>query len=104
MENHFAWRRGNIFTDLESVVVGHPDFQFAVAALEIVEHVFQAIDQVLAAAIDGFAQHLRIGRDEIGRRQRVDELAGVEIDLLGGLRVQAINLGDRLGDQRAVVG
>ena len=50
------------------------------------------LDQVLAAALDGGAQHLGIGHHEVARRQRIDELAGVEIDLLGGAVVEPVDL------------
>ena len=42
--------------------------QLALAALQVVEQIFEALDQVFAAAFDGGPQHLRVGRNEIGRR------------------------------------
>ena len=43
-------------------------------------------------AFDRLAQHLGVGHDEVGGRHRVDELAGVEVDLLGGLVVQPLDV------------
>jgi hypothetical protein len=36
-------------------------------------------------------QHLRVGHGEVGGRHRVDELARIELDLLGGLVVDALD-------------
>ena len=38
------------------------------------------------------AQHFGIGQQEIGRAHRVDELARIEIDLLGGRRIEPVHL------------
>ena len=51
------------------------DAQLAVAALDVVQQVVEALDQVLAVALDGFAEDFRVGQREIGRRQGVDVLA-----------------------------
>ena len=56
--------------------------------------------QILAARFQGRAQHLGIGGDEVAGRHGVDELAGIEVDLLPGLLVRALELVDRL-DQPA---
>ena len=55
----------------------------------------QAVDQVLAAAVDRGAQHFGVGQHEIRRRHRVDELARIEIDLARGLVVEPVDLLDR---------
>jgi hypothetical protein len=90
--DHLARRHGDVVADLEGVGVGHPDLQPAVAPLQVVEQVLQPLDQVVAPRFHGRAQHLGVGHDEVGRRHGVDELAGVEVDLLGGLVVQALDL------------
>ena len=93
--DHRARRGGDVLADREGLGVGHLDRQLALAALQILQQVVQALHQVLAAGLDGGAQHLRIGHDEVGRRHRVDELAGIEIHLLGGLVVQPVDLAHR---------
>ena len=90
-----ARRRRDVLADLERRHVGHADMQPALAALEIVEQVLQPVQQVLAAAFDRRAQHLGIGHHEIRRRQRVDELARIEIDLARGALVEPFDLLDR---------
>ena len=59
-----------------------------------VSEILQALHQVLALGLDGGLHDLRIGEREVGGRQRVDELARVEVDLLGGLVVDALDLVD----------
>jgi hypothetical protein len=90
--DHLARRHRDVLADLEGLGVGHPDLQPAVAPVQVVQQVPQPLDQVLAARLHGRAQHLGVGHDEVGRRHGVDELARVEIDLLGGLVVQALDL------------
>ena len=84
----------------EGVEIGHLDRELAVAAGEVAEQVVEAAQQVLAARLERRAQHLGVGRDEVGRRHRIDELAGVEVDLLPGLVVEPLELVDR-ADQPA---
>ena len=55
----------------------------------------QALQQVLATVSTVLAQHLRVGQQEVGRAHRVDELAGVEIDLLRRLGVEPVDAADR---------
>ncbi len=66
--------------------------QLAAAPLEIAEQVVQAAEQVLAAGLGGLAQHLGVGQQEVGGAERVDELAGIEVDLLRGLGRQAVHM------------
>ena len=96
LEDDLAGRDRDVLADLEGVQIGHLDAQLALAALEVAQQVLQALHQVLAAGLDGRPQHFRIGEQEIGRRHRVDELAGVEIDLLRRLVVEAVHLPHRL--------
>ncbi len=95
-EDHLAGRGGDVLADDELVVVGLGDAERALAALHVLQHVLQAVDQILAARFDGGANHFRIGQREIGRRQGADELAGVEIGLFPGLLVDARDLVDAL--------
>ena len=87
-------RDRDVLADDEGFEVGHLHLQLAVAALEVVEQVFEALDQVLAAAFDRRAQHLGVGQHEVRRRHRVDELPRVEVDLLLRLRVDVVDVGD----------
>ena len=93
-------REREVLAEREGVEIGHLDRELAVAAGQVAEQVVEAAQQVLAAALERGAQHLGIGRDEVGGRHRVDELAGVEVDLLPGLVVDALDLVDRV-DQPA---
>src|SRR5207253_656018 len=73
--------RRDVLADLERRDVGHRDRQPALAALEIAKQVLQPIQQVFTAALDCCAQHLGICHDKVRRRDRVNELPRVEIDL-----------------------
>ena len=53
LEHDLARRGRDVPADLERVEVGHPDREPALAALEILQHVLQAAQQVLAAGLDG---------------------------------------------------
>jgi len=61
-------------------------------ALEVHQQVAQAAQQVVAAGLHGAAQDLGVGQQEVGRAHRLDELAGVEVDLLRGARRQAVDV------------
>jgi hypothetical protein len=61
------------------------------AALDVVEEIVEALDEILAARRDGLAEHLGIGEREVGRRERVDVLAREEVDLLLRLLVEALD-------------
>ena len=97
LEHHLARRRGNVLAHLEGAGVGHADAQLAVIA-DVVQQVVQALDQVLAVALDRLAEHFRVGQREVGRRQGVDVLAGEEIDLLLGRLVEALGTADGVMD------
>ena len=106
LEHDLARRGRDVDAELESLGVGHRDLELAVAALDVVEQVVEAFDQVLAAGGDGLAEHLGIGQREVRRRQRVDVLAREKIDLLLRVLVEALDAGDRVvqparGDQVA---
>src|SRR5208337_772135 len=87
-----AGRDADVAAEVEGGVVHHLDRQLALAALEVGEQVVQAAQQVLAAGFRGLAQDLRIGEQEVARAHRVDELAGVEVDLLRRLRIDPIDV------------
>ena len=52
----------------------------------------QALEQVIAAGIEGGAQHGGIGQGEIGGCDGVDELTGIELHLARGFLVQPFHL------------
>ena len=94
-EHHLAGRGGDILADLEGV--GRlADGKLALAALDIVEQIVQTLDQILAVRLQRGAQHFGIGEEEIGGRDRVGELLGIEFDALARLVVEAVELGDRV--------
>ena len=51
--------------------------------------------EVLAPRLQRVAQQLRIGEHEIGRRDRVDDLAQVELGLLAGQRIETFGVFDQ---------
>jgi hypothetical protein len=91
LEHDLARRHGHVLAQAEGAVVGHGDVQAPLAPLQVVEQVLHALEQVLAAGLDGRAQDLRIGQHEVAGRQRVDPLPRVELDLPGGLLVQPVD-------------
>ena len=100
LKDHLAGRERQVLAQLERLEVGHLDREAAFAPRQILEQVVESVQQIRAAALQRGAQDLRIGRHEVAGRHRVDELTGVEIDLLLGLVVEALELVDRI-DQPA---
>ena len=94
LEHDLARRGRDVDAELEGLGVGHRDLELAAAALDVVQEVVQALDEVLSARGDGFAEHLRIGQREVRRRQRVDVLAREEVDLLLRVLVEAVHARD----------
>ena len=94
LEDDLARGDRDVAADLEGVRIGHLDLELALAALEVVEQMLQPLHQILAAGLQGLAQDLRVGHDEIARRHGIDELARVEIDLLGRLGVEPVHVAD----------
>jgi len=92
LEDDLAGRDGDIAADLEGIEVGHLDHETTLAAIQILEHVLQPVDEILALGVDGRAQHLGIGQNEIRWRDRVDELPRVEIDLARGFIIEPVDL------------
>ena len=96
LEHHLARGGRDVDTEFERLRIGHRDLQLAVAALDVVEQIVQALDQVPAAGRDRLAEHFGIRDGEVRRRHRVDVLAGEERDLLLGLGREALDVGHRL--------
>ena len=98
LEHHLARRGGDVLAEFEGVGVGHLDAQLAVAFLDVAQQVVEALEQVLAVRLDGLAEDLGVGHGEIRRRERIDELAGEEVDLLLAVLVQTVDATNRVVD------
>src|SRR3982750_2058414 len=51
----------------------------------------QTFHEILAAGRDGLTQYFRIGQYKITWRQRIDVLAGIEVDLFRSLTVEPVD-------------
>ena len=71
------------------------DGELAFAAVQILKQIVKTLDQVLAIALQSGAQHFGIGQNEIGGRERVGELLGVELDTLARFWIEILDFGDR---------
>ncbi|MFT3770568.1 MAG: hypothetical protein QM820_34510 [Minicystis sp.] len=96
LEDDLARRGGDVAAQLEGLHVLHANPQVALPGLEIFEQVGEALHQVLAAALQRGLEHRGVERDHVGRRHRVDELAGVEVDALRRLGIEALHVGHGL--------
>ena len=63
-------------------------------AFQICKEILQAAKQVLSAGFYGCGEGLRIGGDEIGRRQGINKLARVEIDPASSGVIHAFDVAD----------
>ena len=81
--------------NLKAVEVGHLQAQPSAPALDILDQIPETVDQIFAPALDASLENDRIGRDKIGRRQRVDELARVELRLVMGMRIDPLDAANR---------
>jgi hypothetical protein len=70
LEDDLARRGGDVLAQLEGGGVGHLDAQVAVTFFDVAQQVVEALDQVLAVALDRLAEDFRVGQREVGRRQR----------------------------------
>ena len=95
LEDDLSGRRGDGLAQDEVVLVRHARREPALVALQIVEHVAQAPQQVLAPGLGGLPERRRVGGEEVGRRQRIDELARVEGELGSILLVEAAQVPHR---------
>src|ERR1700730_6110032 len=87
---------GNVVADPERLHIGHFDREAPFAALEVVQQIFQPIDQVFAAAFDGLSQYFGIGDQKVGRCDRIDKLACIELDLTCSVLINALNVAHRI--------
>ena len=94
LEHHLAGRGRDVDAHLECARIGHARIQPPAAALHVLQHVPQAVQQVLSARFHRGAQHFRIGGDEVRRRQRIGELARVERQLAACGRIEVAHASD----------
>jgi hypothetical protein len=80
LEDDLAGRRRHVLAEPEGPLVRHRDREPAAAALQVGDQMLETAHQVLAAAVERLAQHLRIRGDEVGGRPGIDQLARVELD------------------------
>ena len=78
-----------------ALAVGHADLELALAALEVVQQVLQPRDQVAAAARQVACTTSGLVWAKLDGRERVDQLAGMELELALGRRVQPVRTLDR---------
>ena len=91
-----AGRDREIAADLEGIGVGLADAQIAAAGRDVLgQHVHPA-RQVLGIRRQRLAQELRIGEHEIRRRDRVGDLADVEVGLLLRERIEPFGILDQM--------
>ncbi len=86
--------RRDVLAEPERFHIGQRDLQRPSAAFHVVEKVGEAAAEVLAVALGRRPDDFGICRDEVGRRDRAQELAHVEQRLLPGLRVEPVGAGD----------
>jgi hypothetical protein len=87
-EDDLAGRAGEIAADLEHRGARLADLEVAVSGLDVLGQHVHAAHEVLGLGRERLAQQLRIGEHEIGRGDRVGDLAHVEIGLLLDVRVE----------------
>jgi hypothetical protein len=99
LPHHLARRGGNILAQPEGLAIRHADAKIAFATFQVGQQVGETLQQVLATGFHRLAQHLRIGQQEVAGAQRIDELAGIEIDLLRHLWIEPVDILHHVGDE-----
>ncbi len=82
-----ARRRGDVAPQFELAAVGVAQLPL----LHVGQHMLEALDQILAAALDRLLHHGRVGEREIGGRHRVQHAAGGKAQLGFRLGINAIH-------------
>ena len=88
LEHDLAGGDRDVLARLELVEVGHLHPEPAPAPFEVFEHVLESLYEVLAARLHGAPDHLGVRHREVGRREGVDELPGVEVHLVRGMCIE----------------
>ena len=83
LENHGPGCDGQVASDFESGLVDPGD----PALLQIVDQILHTVREACGPGLDRLADHLWIGRGEIRRTHRVDELTGIKPKLQSRLVV-----------------
>ena len=96
LEDHLAGRGREIAPDLEHRGVGLADLEVAVAGFDVLGQHVHAAREVGGIGAERLAQQLRIGQHEVRRRDRIDDLANVELSLLLGQRVEPLGVLDQV--------
>ena len=77
--------------DLELARVGLPDLERPAPALDVLGQKLHAAHEVFAIRSEGFAQEFRVGEHPVRRRDRIDDLLGVEPRLLLGVGIKSFD-------------
>ena len=85
-------RQRQIAPRFERLRVGHLD----APGLQVAHQILHAIDQVLTTSFDGLVDHLGVGEQRIGRADRIQKLAHIELQLALFSAIEALNVGGRL--------
>ena len=92
-EHHLAGRGGDILTDYKTIR-RLTNGQFAAAAFDVGDQIVESLHQIFAVRCQGGAHHFGIGEKEIGGRESVRELAGVEFHPLALLFRNVVQIGN----------
>ncbi len=91
-----AGRRRKVDAELERSCVRLANAQVAAAGLDVLGQHLQAPHQVLTALGERRAQKLRIGGEEVRRRQRRGDLTQIELRLLAIVRIEIVRPLDQI--------
>ena len=95
LEDNLAGSDGDIHPELELFGIGHSDPKLPLSPFQILEHVGEPLHEVLSTRLDGAPGHLGIRGRKVRRCEGVDELAGVEVHLVSGMRVESFRFAHR---------
>ena len=92
LEDDLAGRGRDVLAETEGGHVRLLDLDVAVAALDVLEQMLHAGDEVLAVGGERRAQDFRIGEEEVRGRDGVRHLADVEVRLFACVRIDALGM------------
>jgi hypothetical protein len=103
-KHHLAGGDRHVDADLEPARVGLAQLELALAGLDVLGQHPHAAHEVRAAFLDGLSDELRIGGEEVRRRERARDLLHIEAGLVPRVLVDALGvvhhvLGPPGGDQ-----
>src|SRR5262249_6747870 len=91
-ENDLARREREIAADLEHFGPGLTDLEVAPPGRDVLGEHVHATHKIARVRGERFAQELGIGEYEIGRRDRVGDLADIELCFLPGVRIERLGV------------